>query len=349
MQQNGYHANGAVQNGHAPTALNALPTRLSTNGKHTYTPKAYTIAYDYAFQATPEYVATLPDLQNGASSLIRGSRVAIQQVGIHNFRLPLRYLTRDGDPITLETSVTGTVSLEAHQKGINMSRVIRTFYEHKESTFSLDFLEDVLRDYQRQIGALEARLMLRFNYPILNTSLRSGLIGYQYYQVAFEGRLDRQGKVHKIIHFDFVYSSSCPCSYELAQHALETRGAPAVPHSQRSVARVSVACRDFIWIEELRDLCLAALKTETQVMVKREDEQAFAELNAANLKFVEDAVRLLYEQLDQDPRLEDFKVVASHQESLHSHDAVSVIVKGVEGGFTAEIEPGTMTSMIHKL
>ena len=96
-------------------------------------------------------------------------------------------------------------------------------------------------------------------------------------------------------------------------------------------------------------MCLDALKTETQVMVKREDEQAFAELNAANLKFVEDAVRLLYQVLNQDTRIKDFKVVASHQESLHSHDAVSVIVKGVEGGFSAEIEPSTMTSLIHKI
>ena len=35
-----------------------------------------------------------------------------------------------------------------------------------------------------------------------------------------------------------------------------------------------------------------AVPTETQVMVKREDEQAFAELNAANPIFVEDAARL---------------------------------------------------------
>jgi hypothetical protein len=37
--------------------------------------------------------------------------------------------------------------------------------------------------------------------------------------------------------------------------------------------------------------------TETQVMVKREDEQAFAELNAANPIFVEDAARLFCEAL----------------------------------------------------
>ena len=83
-------------------------------------------------------------------------------------------------------------------------------------------------------------------------------------------------------------------------------------------------------------------------MVKREDEQAFAELNAAYLKFVEDAVRLLYEQLENDARIQDFRVIASHQESLHSHDAVSVIVKGIENGYTADLDPSTMTSMIHK-
>lgn len=304
--------------------------------------------YDEAFQVTPEYKDGLPDLQNGSASLIQGKKVAIQQVGIHNFRLPLRFKRRDDDPIELETSVTGTVSLGALSKGINMSRIIRTFYEHKDKVFSLKRLGKVLRDYQKNIGGMEARLMMRFRYPILNESLRSGLFGYQYYDVAFEGRLHKDGTFQKILHFDFVYSSACPCSYELSQHAIEERAVAAVPHSQRSVARISVDCDDFVWIEEIRDMCLDALKTETQVMVKREDEQAFAEMNAAYLKFVEDAVRLLYERFDSEERINDFKIVASHQESLHSHDAVSVIVKGIEGGFSAEIEPSTLTSMIHK-
>ena len=82
-------------------------------------------------------------------------------------------------------------------------------------------------------------------------------------------------------------------------------------------------------------------------MVKREDEQAFAELNAANLKFVEDAVRLLllYEGLDTDSRINDFRVFASHKESLQSHNAISVIIKGVPGGFDANIDPFTYRSL----
>lgn len=305
--------------------------------------------YDETFEATVDYVATLPDLQNGPTSLIRGKQVQIQQVGIHNFRLPLRYQRKDADPIELETSVTGTVSLGAVNKGVNMSRIIRTFYEHKDGVFSLTAMGAILRDYQKSLGGLEARLIQRFRYPMLNRSLRSDNAGYQYYDVAFEGRLNADGRFQRIVHFDFVYSSACPCSYELSQHAIEERGVAAVPHSQRSVARISLDCADFIWLEEIRDMCLTALRTETQVIVKREDEQAFAELNAAHLMFVEDAVRLLYEKFDAESWIADFKIVASHQESLHSHDAVSVIVKGVDGGFSAEIEPSTMTSMIHKV
>ena len=61
----------------------------------------------------------------------------IQQVGIHNFRLPLRYKKKDGGEIELETKVTGTVSLEAHKKGINMSRIMRSFMSSKMTFLAL--------------------------------------------------------------------------------------------------------------------------------------------------------------------------------------------------------------------
>jgi GTP cyclohydrolase I len=150
--------------------------------------------------------------------------------------------------------------------------------------------------------------------------------------------LTRKGEYRRFIHFDFVYSSACPCSAELSEHARDTRGAYTVPHSQRSKARVVIEEMPGkkIWIEDLHALCARALQTETQVMVKREDEQAFAELNGAHLKFVEDAARLLYREFDGEKRIRDFRIACSHLESLHSHDAVSVICKGVKGGFTAE-------------
>jgi len=228
-------------------------------------------AYPDAFEVDDAYKASMPDLQNGPSSLIKGARQQIQHVGISNFRLPIRFRTRDNGDLALETSVTGTVSLEAEKKGINMSRIMRTFYKHAEETFSFEVIERALNAYKSDL------------------------------------------------------------------------------HSQRSVARISVKVEEgqgILWFEDLIDLARAAVPTETQVMVKREDEQAFAELNAANPIFVEDAARLFCEQLLQEPRVGDFRVVASHQESLHSHDAVSVLTEG-ETFANESIDPKMFSTLFH--
>jgi GTP cyclohydrolase IB len=305
-------------------------------------------AYPEDFEVDEAYRATMPDLQNGPSSLIRGAQQCIQHVGISNFRLPIRFHTRDNGDLTLETSVTGTVSLDAEKKGINMSRIMRSFYRHSEETFSFDVIERALDAYKADLDSFDARIQMRFSFPMKVESLRSGLLGFQYYAIALE--LVESGDVRKkIIHLDYVYSSTCPCSLELSEHARQGRGQLATPHSQRSVARVSVeidesaAC---LWFEDLIDLCRVAVPTETQVMVKREDEQAFAELNAANPIFVEDAARLFCEQLQKDPRVGDFRVVASHQESLHSHDAVSILTEGPT--FAAEsLDPRLFDTLYH--
>ncbi|MET4129495.1 GTP cyclohydrolase FolE2 [Roseovarius sp. MBR-6] len=303
--------------------------------------------YPQDFAVDDAYRATLPDLQNGPSSLIRGTRQQLQHVGISNFRLPIRFHTRDNGDLTLETSVTGTVSLEAGKKGINMSRIMRSFYKHAEKTFSFEVMAAALADYLNDLDTLDARLQMRLSYPARVRSLRSGLEGYQYYDIALE-LVSQNGVQRKFMHLDYVYSSTCPCSLELSEHARTARGQLATPHSQRSVARLSVEVveGDCLWFEDLIELARRAVPTETQVMVKREDEQAFAELNAANPIFVEDAARLFCEQLLADPRIGDFRVVASHQESLHSHDAVSVLTEG-ETFAAASLGPRLFQTLVH--
>lgn len=285
--------------------------------------------YPAGFKVDAAYRAGLPDLQNGPESLIRGARRPIQHVGISNFRLPIRYRRKAGEPLVLESRITGSVSLAADKKGINMSRIMRSFYKHAETVFSFEVMEQALEDYLTDLDSPEARLQMQLSFPMQVESLRSGLTGYQYYDIALE-LVERGAQRTKIFHIDYVYSSTCPCSLALSEHARQVRGQLATPHSQRSVARISVEVLPggCLWFEDLVGLCRAAVPTETQVMVKREDEQAFAELNAANPIFVEDAARLFAQQLQDDPRIGDFRVVASHQESLHSHDAISILTEG---------------------
>jgi len=324
----------------------AIAKLLPGNSGETY--PVLSRSYPSDFRGDEDYKQDLPDLQNGPESLIRGARRAIQHVGISNFRLPIRYRTRNDSDLSLETSVTGTVSLDAQKKGINMSRIMRSFYAHAGRTFSFGVIEATLDDYKRDLESFDARIQMRFSFPVQVGSLRSGLSGWQYYDIALE-LFEQNGVRRKIVHLDYVYSSTCPCSLELSEHARQTRGQLATPHSQRSVARISVVLddtADCLWFEDLVEICRGAVPTETQVMVKREDEQAFAELNAANPIFVEDAARLYAGALQRDTRIGDFRVIASHQESLHSHDAVSILTEG-ETFAQASLDPRLFQSLYH--
>ena len=304
--------------------------------------------YSNDFKLDGDYKASLPDLQNGPSSLIKGANQIIQHVGISNFKLPIRYRLRGSGERILETSVTGSVSLGADKKGINMSRIMRSFYKHSEEQFSFSVIEAALDDYKTDLESFDARISMKFSFPMQVDSLRSNLEGYQYYDISLE-LIDRSGVRTKVVHIDYVYSSTCPCSLELSEHARKTRRQLATPHSQRSVARVSAVLTgsERLWFEDLVEICRIAVPTETQVMVKREDEQAFAELNAANPIFVEDAARLFCKALKSDNRIGDFRVIASHQESLHSHDAISILTEGSTFE-TISIDPHQFATLVHR-
>lgn len=308
--------------------------------------------YDYDFIPDKTYLESMPDILHGYE--IPQTPIGIERVGVSNFKIPLKVKDINGGFQEVEASIIGTISLEGVKKGINMSRIIRSFYEYKDQIFDIEILEKILKTYEEDLGSYGAHIQIDFNYRIWQNSLRSKNNknkpngGWHYYKVTLEGLLKESGKFNKYIHFDFVYSSTCPCSLELSLHSQNTRGYLAIPHSQRSVARISLKLNDFIWIEEIHQMCLKALKTETQVFVKREDEQAFAELNAAYPKFVEDSIRLLYKEFDQDHRISDFKIVVSHNESLHSHDALAVTTKaGVEHGFNKHVSIYDMKSLIY--
>lgn len=304
--------------------------------------------YDSSFVPSQEYLDSMPDLQNGEFN-----DIPIDFVGIHNFHLPIRVKERDNGTQEVMASITGTVSLDASNRGINMSRIIRTFYKSKDDIFDINKLEEVLRNYQKDLKTFDAHILMNFKYRIWQKALRSlnddGYLegGWQYYNVTFDCNLDHNGEFKKIMWVDFIYSSACPCSTELSYHAALNRGVYGIPHSQRSIARVGVEFNELIWIEDLIDLCRDALTTETLVFCKRQDEQAFAELNGSQPKFVEDAIRFMANELNKYDDVLDYKVICSHQESLHSHDAVAVITKGLKNSvFNHHVTLGEWQSMM---
>ncbi|MGZ5485525.1 MAG: GTP cyclohydrolase, FolE2/MptA family [Nitrososphaeraceae archaeon] len=180
-------------------------------------------------------------------------------------------------------------------------------------------------------------------------SLRK-LEGHIAYNVILEGEYHRYGRFidsdvgysdpneYKFyLTVEYSYSSTCPCSFELSHNATRNRGVAANAHSQRSIMRTTIEFdpNNIVWIEDLIQLHRQHIPTETQVVVKRRDEMAFAELNGSNLLFSEDAVRIMYKALDElydQGKIFDFRIITDHMESLHPWSAIALVTKGIPSG-----------------
>jgi GTP cyclohydrolase I len=304
----------------------------------------------------------MPDIANDAQPDVAGR---LEWVGMNEIELPVRIEDDDGNLIQSTAIVTAYVNLtDPDVRGIHMSRL----YLHLDQAFrdqplSPTTLRQLLRSFLDSHEGLSDRALIRvdFDYVVRRPALVSDNEGWRRYPVSMIGILEGQ-EFSLEMGLEVLYSSTCPCSAALARQLIQEKfsqdfaagrpldfdqvnewlgsetGILATPHSQRSAAELRVrllpSFRMFPIIE-LIDIIEGALKTPVQATVKREDEQAFALLNGTNLMFCEDAGRRLQTALNEDDRILDFWARCTHFESLHPHNAVSVITKGVEGGYVS--------------
>ncbi len=301
----------------------------------------------------------MPDI---ASRELLKPQVSLDWVGMSSIHQPL--LVKDGGAIkSVQTKVQVYVDLaDTTAKGIHMSRLYLILDEHADTraltAAGLKLLLASILESHRGISS-HAFVQFDFDYYLRRQALVSDNSGWNSYPVTIKGSL-RDGQVHLELGVGVFYSSTCPCSAALARQLIQNQfetdfghsglvkagdvkawlgteeGILATPHSQRSVAKILVKLRDGLDdfpITSLIDKMEETLKTPVQTAVKREDEQEFARLNAANLMFVEDAGRKLKSMLLEDARLKDFWVRIEHHESLHAHDAAGVFTKGVADGY----------------
>jgi len=302
----------------------------------------------------------LPDPQ--LDPVIPGSRIPINKVGVSGVELPVKFVRRDGTTTLLTTSVSLYGSLDnPNAKGLNLSRFPIVMHEQIADEVSIDGIRHILDELQRKQGSKDVYCKLKFKYPWIQHALRTRqelpldapdedvfkvvdgvklshkkAWGYIYYNCVLEGQ--KHGEEYKFyLTVEYVYSSTCPCSFELAQDATTKRGRAANGHSQRSVAKLSVQfdSSNVVFIEDIVEMARRQVPTEVVVICKRRDEQAFAELNGSNLIFTEDAARLFYQGLDEmynNGKISDFSIVTDHIESLHAWNATAVLRKGIKGG-----------------
>ncbi|MBL7664368.1 MAG: GTP cyclohydrolase I FolE2 [Bacteriovoracaceae bacterium] len=276
--------------------------------------------------------------------------IAIPKVGISRLRLPLTFKHSDGYFMGHDCEASMYLNLAAGKTGINMSRLVKILQEEGMDHFvNTHFLKSVLNRYRHELKDSEkdepfkqAFLKIQFSYPMKQKSLKSNNWGWQYYPATLQAKQTGENKFEVFITVEYEYSSTCPCSLSMAKQyerefkaGLTTEGnGIAAAHSQRSKAtcKIQIDPQSDFFLEDLVQHMRTAIPTETQSLVKRVDEQAFAILNGENPMFVEHASKRLFKTLNSDARILDWIVTLEHFESLHSHNAVAVINKGIAGG-----------------
>lgn len=325
---------------------------------------SYLMPTDQIITAVP--TAELPDI---AKSAITDYATTLDWVGMGKIEVPLQLSA----PGLGSVSVGYHANVQAHAevfvnlnqpqvKGIHMSRLYLLLTEFVEThvltpaNFT-QFLAKLLHSHHE----ISDRVCVRFDfdYSLKQRALKSQYAGWKGYPSALIATYEHQQPTYELL-TRVPYASTCPCSAALARQRVKEifsqdfagmdtikrsdieawltseKGSYATPHSQRSQASVLVklpaqaAEFDFATlINRLEQI----LKTPVQTAVKREDEQAFAELNGQNLMFCEDAARRLKVGLTHEAAYADFWLRVEHYESLHAHDAVSITTKGVPGGY----------------
>ncbi len=308
------------------------------------------------------HIAPATEMPDIARHGVRDAAATLDWVGMSSIRRPLKI--RDGQAVhDVQAQVQLYVDLDdADARGIHMSRLYLILDEHADtrplSVPGLKLLLASLLESHRDLSG-RAFVQFDFDYHLRRKALVSDNSGWNAYPASIKGT-QVAGETQVELALGIFYSSTCPCSAALAQQLAQQRfeqdfgaggtvrvedvkawlgtddGLAGTPHSQRSIAKLLVKLRhtqeDFPFTD-LIDRVEAALQTPVQTAVKREDEQEFARLNAANLMFCEDAGRRVKAALGADQRLVDFWVRVEHHESLHPHDAVAVFTKGAQDGY----------------
>ncbi|MGH8146751.1 MAG: GTP cyclohydrolase FolE2 [Rhodanobacteraceae bacterium] len=292
----------------------------------------------------------LPDVATGEHLAAGG---ALDWVGMDGIELPLRCADGQGGSMTVPARVSVQVNLaDPAARGIHMSRLYLALEQSlSEQSLTPAGLHALLRSLVASHADLSsrARLCIEYHQMLKRKALVSDNAGWRAYPVTIEAQLlDEHFDVR--LACDITYSSTCPASAALSRQLNQQRfdedfadavpsqravhdwlgserGMAATPHAQRSTARVQVQLAPGfdLPVAELVDTVEHALATPVQTAVKREDEQAFAKLNAENLMFCEDAARRIRAALDDDERIAGYRIRAAHHESLHPHDAVAEV------------------------
>ena len=240
--------------------------------------------------------------------------IPINQVGIKDIKHPIRFQDRSGATQSTVATLTMTVNLPPNVKGTHMSRFVQVLQD-REQALSLHNFHQLLEEMTRALDADEGRIDMAFPFFLTKAAPVSGVQSYLDYEVRLAG-VWRQGETHLTVNIVIPVTSLCPCSKSISDYGA---------HNQRSHITARVTMHEPIWLEELIRMVEAQASCELYGLLKRPDEKYVTERAYDNPKFVEDMVRDIAVQFNEDSRILSYRVESENFESIHNHSAYACI------------------------
>lgn len=246
--------------------------------------------------------------------------IALDQAGVTDLRYPIIVLDREHQKQQTIARLTMSVNLPHHFKGTHMSRFIEVLNEHRGEV-TMRTLPAILRELKERLEAESAQIEVAFPYFIEREAPASGACALMDYECSFVGKANG-GDEDFVLGVQVPVTSLCPCSKAISDYGA---------HNQRGIITIEVrpVRQDgeaaLIWIEELIEIAESSASAPVYPLLKRADERHVTMQAYDNPVFVEDMVRNVASQLQDDSRVAWFRVHAVNHESIHNHGAFASV------------------------
>lgn len=254
---------------------------------------------------------TIPDIQNQADK----RKITIDKVGVKGVRYPIVVEDKSAGIQHSVADLDIYVELPHYRRGTHMSRFIEVLNRYHTEAF-IGKLDMFLSELKETMKAEAAYVDIHFPYFVRKQAPVSKIASLLSYNCTFSASYIDSFCLW--IGVSVPVTTLCPCSKEISEYGA---------HNQRSEIRISVCYKNFVWLEELIAIAEQHASCEIYPLLKRPDEKFVTEKAYNNPKFVEDIVREITLELQNDERIIGFHVESENFESIHNHNAYAMITR----------------------
>ena len=254
----------------------------------------------------------LPDTQNTTD--VRN--ININEVGIKDITHPIEFINREQESCSTVANFTMTVGLPSEVKGTHMSRFVEVLNE-VECSFSTQSFLDLVKTVAQKLNSDSAHVVVNFPFFRKKSAPISGVESLMDYHVTLSGAVE-SGEVDLSLKVVVPVTSLCPCSKSISKYGA---------HNQRSHITIEAKASKGhdLYIEDLIDLAEEKASCGLFAILKREDEKVVTERAYDNPAFVEDVVRDIALELNQNEKIGYYVLESENFESIHNHSAYALI------------------------